>query len=72
MPDAVAVTFQYALGQRVHLARGPQERGQRWRVLERWYLEGTDYQAWRYLLITRSETATVMAEEAELTPAEDC
>jgi hypothetical protein len=68
MADTVHVTFQYALGQRVCWMKETRER---WRILERWYLEGQEHQTRRYLLITARDTWTAMAEESELSPLED-
>jgi len=68
MTDTISVTFQYALGQRVSWVKETRER---WRILERWYLEGQGHQTRRYLLITARDTWTAMAEESELSPLED-
>ena len=68
MPETVRLTFQFALGQQVQWA---QETHLRWRVLERWYLEGEASQARRYLIITARDTWTALAEESDLSPLKE-
>ena len=68
MSDTVRVTFQFALGQWVSWTKETRER---WRVLERWYLEGQASQPRRYLIINARDTWTALAEESDLSPREE-
>ena len=68
MPETVHVTFQFALGQRVCWTKETRER---WRVLERWYMEGQDHQTRRYLISTARDIWTALAEESDLSPLKE-
>jgi hypothetical protein len=69
MPETIAVTFQYALGQRVawagDAAAGP------WRVLARLYEERADRRWVRYQVRRLNETEDAISFEEDLWPLED-
>jgi hypothetical protein len=66
--ETVAITFLYALGERVRWAGDPLGR---WRVIARSYEESVVSRAVRYQLRRMSDTEDATAFEPDLAPLED-